>query len=126
MQACLSAQAEAQPEEVRAAQEPAEEEQAGPYTALHWHSNMSPWSPCMRACGVGGRARCGVCAQVRQRVIFDSDAPNARLIGVEYIISARLFDALPPEEQRLWHSHKCGTHAWIRDHCDGDSSCWAA
>lgn len=43
---------------------------------------------------------------MRQCVIYDSDQPGARLIGVEYIISRRLFQGLPPEEQSLWHSHK--------------------
>ncbi|KAJ8422629.1 hypothetical protein Cgig2_001138 [Carnegiea gigantea] len=40
-----------------------------------------------------------------QCAVYDSDDPSARLIGVEYIISQRLFDALPPDEQKLWHSH---------------------
>ena len=26
-------------------------------------------------------------------------------MGVEYIISARLFETLPEEEKKLWHSH---------------------
>jgi hypothetical protein len=30
---------------------------------------------------------------------------DARLIGVEYIISEKLFDTLSDEEKRLWHSH---------------------
>lgn len=42
---------------------------------------------------------------VRQCVIYDSDRPDARLIGVEYIISEDLFNALPAEEKKLWHSH---------------------
>lgn len=25
--------------------------------------------------------------------------------GVEYIVSDRIFEDLPPEEQKLWHSH---------------------
>ena len=40
-----------------------------------------------------------------QCVIFDGNTKNAKIIGVEYIISRRLFDTLPPEEQHLWHSH---------------------
>lgn len=40
-----------------------------------------------------------------QCAVYESDDPSARLIGVEYIISQRLFDALPPDEQKLWHSH---------------------
>lgn len=43
---------------------------------------------------------------VRQCLIYDSTKPNARLIGVEYMISPRLFDTLPPEEQKLWHTHE--------------------
>lgn len=43
--------------------------------------------------------------EMRQCVIYDSDAPDARLIGVEYIISRRLYEGLPEEEKRLWHSH---------------------
>ncbi|KAA6425686.1 MAG: hypothetical protein FRX49_04583 [Trebouxia sp. A1-2] len=43
---------------------------------------------------------------VRQCVIYDSDKPNARLIGLEYIISSELFEGLPEEEKVYWHSHK--------------------
>lgn len=35
----------------------------------------------------------------------DSDKANARLIGIEYIISHRLFEGLPANEKRFWHSH---------------------
>ncbi|XP_038895654.1 oil body-associated protein 2B-like [Benincasa hispida] len=40
-----------------------------------------------------------------QAAVYDSDDSSARLIGIEYIVSDRIFDALSPEEQRLWHSH---------------------
>ncbi|CAK0787767.1 hypothetical protein CVIRNUC_010989 [Coccomyxa viridis] len=43
--------------------------------------------------------------EVRQCVIYDSADSNARLIGIEYIISRRLFESLPEEEKKLWHSH---------------------
>ncbi len=42
---------------------------------------------------------------VAQCVIYDSDQPNAKLIGIEYIISEKLFHQLPDEEKKLWHSH---------------------
>ncbi len=45
-------------------------------------------------------------ADVWQCVIYDSDRRNARLIGVEYIISEKLFNSLSPEEKKLWHSHR--------------------
>ncbi|XP_052203174.1 oil body-associated protein 2A-like [Diospyros lotus] len=40
-----------------------------------------------------------------QCAVFDSDDSNAHLIGVEYVVSGRVFDSLPVEEQKLWHSH---------------------
>jgi len=43
---------------------------------------------------------------VFQCVIYDSSEKNARLIGVEYIISETLFKHLPEEEKKLWHSHR--------------------
>lgn len=42
---------------------------------------------------------------LHQCVIFDSNEPDARLIGVEYIISEERFRSLPEDEKRLWHSH---------------------
>ena len=45
-------------------------------------------------------------ADVRQCLLYDSDKPNARLLGVEYMITPRLFETLPPEERRLWHTHE--------------------
>lgn len=40
-----------------------------------------------------------------QCAVYDSDDSKAHLIGVEYVISDRLFEDLPEEEQKLWHSH---------------------
>ena len=40
-----------------------------------------------------------------QCVIYDGNAAGAKLIGVEYIISERLFNQLPEDEKRFWHSH---------------------
>jgi hypothetical protein len=42
---------------------------------------------------------------LHQCVIFDRNAPDARLIGIEYIISEARFRGLPEDEKRLWHSH---------------------
>ncbi|MQM23342.1 hypothetical protein Taro_056406 [Colocasia esculenta] len=44
--------------------------------------------------------------EVRQCLIYDSPEADARLIGVEYIISDVLFLTLPDEEKPLWHSHE--------------------
>ena len=43
---------------------------------------------------------------VFQCVIYESDKKDARLIGIEYIISEALFNRLPAEEKKLWHSHR--------------------
>jgi hypothetical protein len=40
-----------------------------------------------------------------QCVIYDSNQHNAKLIGIEYIVSERVFRSLPDDEKRLWHSH---------------------
>ncbi|XP_050234600.1 oil body-associated protein 2A [Mercurialis annua] len=40
-----------------------------------------------------------------QCAVYDTDNANGRLIGVEYIVSDKTFESLPPEEQKLWHSH---------------------
>jgi hypothetical protein len=44
-------------------------------------------------------------ADVRQCLIYDSPKSPAKLIGVEYLITRRLYDELPKEEKKLWHSH---------------------
>jgi hypothetical protein len=40
-----------------------------------------------------------------QAIIYDGNDEDAKIMGVEYIISAKLFQCLPDEEKRLWHSH---------------------
>ncbi|BBL74853.1 OBAP family protein [Methylomagnum ishizawai] len=40
-----------------------------------------------------------------QCVLFDGAGDQAHLIGIEYIISERLFDALPETERGYWHPH---------------------
>src|SRR3954447_2647078 len=42
---------------------------------------------------------------LHQCIIFDSNQPGARLIGIEYIVSEERFRQLPDDERRLWHSH---------------------
>ncbi|KAL4418775.1 hypothetical protein ABPG77_001642 [Micractinium sp. CCAP 211/92] len=44
--------------------------------------------------------------EFRQCCLFDSDQRGARLIGLEYIISERLFRELPEQEKKYWHSHR--------------------
>jgi uncharacterized protein DUF1264 len=40
-------------------------------------------------------------------VLFDGNTKDANLIGIEYIVSERLFESLPADEQRFWHPHNC-------------------
>ncbi|KAG0088150.1 hypothetical protein BGZ93_010555 [Podila epicladia] len=41
-----------------------------------------------------------------QCLMYDSDSPDAKLMGVEYIISENLFNTLDANEKKYWHSHK--------------------
>lgn len=43
---------------------------------------------------------------VHQAIIFDGNGADAKIMGVEYIISEKLFKTLPAEEKKLWHSHQ--------------------
>jgi hypothetical protein len=48
---------------------------------------------------------------VIQCVIFDGNGNDAKLMGVEYIVSAKLFAGLPADEKHLWHSHVHEVHS---------------
>jgi len=49
------------------------------------------------------------CRQVNedfaQCALFDGNGRDARLNGIEYIISEKLFESLPAGERRFWHPH---------------------
>jgi hypothetical protein len=47
----------------------------------------------------------GMNEEFTQCVIFDGNTEESNLIGVEYIISEKLFATLPEEEKRYWHPH---------------------
>jgi hypothetical protein len=49
-------------------------------------------------CGQQGR-------DLHQCVIYDSLAPGAKLLGVEYIINDDTYKTLPEEEKKYWHPH---------------------
>ncbi|XP_031263998.1 oil body-associated protein 1A-like [Pistacia vera] len=44
--------------------------------------------------------------EMRQCLIYNSPEADARLIGIEYIISEKLFLTLPDSEKPLWHTHE--------------------
>jgi hypothetical protein len=49
------------------------------------------------------------CDQVNQDfaqcVLYDGNTDAARLMGIEYIISKKLYDGLPADEKPYWHPH---------------------
>jgi hypothetical protein len=38
-------------------------------------------------------------------MLFDGNTKSANLIGIEYIVSEKLFDSLPEDEKSYWHPH---------------------
>ncbi|WP_207513922.1 OBAP family protein [Longitalea luteola] len=40
-----------------------------------------------------------------QAIMYDGNGPDAKIMGVEYIVTEKLFKTLPEEEKKLWHSH---------------------
>lgn len=49
------------------------------------------------------------CTQINedfaQCVLFDGNTKDAKLTGIEYIISEKLYENLPEEEKQYWHPH---------------------
>jgi Protein of unknown function (DUF1264) len=43
---------------------------------------------------------------VSQCVLYDGTGPDARLIGIEYLVSDALYQKMPAEEKVYWHDHK--------------------
>ena len=43
--------------------------------------------------------------EVIQCVIYDGNVKDAKIMGVEYIVSAKVFATLPAAEKPMWHSH---------------------
>jgi len=80
---------------------------AGPLSAIHAHvCGFHFYSGDQRRALRVDHYCSHVNADVFQCIIYDSDQPHARLIGIEYIISEALFNGLAAEEKKLWHSHR--------------------
>lgn len=45
-------------------------------------------------------------ADLIQCVLFDGNGRDAHMVGVEYVVSAKLFEILPAAEKAMWHSHR--------------------
>jgi len=43
---------------------------------------------------------------IYQAIIFDGNEKDAKIMGIEYIITAKMFAQLTQEEKALWHSHR--------------------
>jgi hypothetical protein len=45
-------------------------------------------------------------ADLNQCVLYDGTGPDARLIGIEYLVSDAVYQSMPEEEKAYWHDHK--------------------
>src|SRR5262245_58746462 len=52
-------------------------------------------------CGMRGEGEYAM----HQCLLYDSVGKGAKLLGVEYIVSDKLFQSLPEEEKKYWHPH---------------------
>ncbi len=43
---------------------------------------------------------------ISQCVLYDGTGPDARLIGIEYLVSDAVYQKMPSEEKAYWHDHK--------------------
>jgi hypothetical protein len=40
-----------------------------------------------------------------QCIMYDGNGEDAKIMGIEYMVSERIFKTFPAEEKKLWHSH---------------------
>lgn len=50
--------------------------------------------------------RCKPVSGMTECQLYDSDAPDARLVGVEVVVDTKTYQSFTPNEQKLWHYHK--------------------
>src|SRR5258705_10620876 len=55
----------------------------------------------MHYCGMRGEGD----YEMHQCLLYDSVGQGAKLLGVEYNVSDKVFRSLPDEEQKYWHPH---------------------
>lgn len=48
----------------------------------------------------------GVSGGLTECQLYDSDRPDARLVGVEVIVGPDVYAKFPEDEKKLWHYHK--------------------
>jgi hypothetical protein len=44
--------------------------------------------------------------QVNQCILYDGTGPDAKIIGVEYLVSDAIYQKMPLEEKVYWHDHE--------------------
>jgi hypothetical protein len=44
-------------------------------------------------------------------LLYDGPGPDARLIGIEYLVSDEVYRQMPAEEKIYWHDHRCEADA---------------
>ncbi len=44
--------------------------------------------------------------RLNQCVLYDGTGPDAKLIGIEYLVDDATYQAMPTEEKAYWHDHK--------------------
>lgn len=52
---------------------------------------------------------------VTQCVLYDGKGPNARLIGIEYLVTDAIYQKMPAEEKAYWHDHQYEVDAGLLD-----------
>ena len=52
-------------------------------------------------------------ADLNQCVLYDGTGPDARLIGIEYLVSDAVYQKMPAEEKAYWHDHKHEVNAGL-------------
>ena len=44
-------------------------------------------------------------AELNQCILYDGTGPDAKLIGIEYLVSDAIYQKMPAEEKVYWHEH---------------------
>lgn len=100
------AQSPAAKEKTAAAKSSGPNADLAPISAIHAHvCGIHFYSGDMKRQVIAQHYCAHLSDEVLACVLYDSDKKDARLIGVEYIVSAKIFETLPADEKKLWHSH---------------------
>jgi hypothetical protein len=50
---------------------------------------------------------------VSHYLLYDGPGPDARLVGVEYLVSDEVYRRMPADEKLYWHAHECERDAGL-------------